>query len=469
MRVLLIKPDYPKSYRYGPKESIVFPPLGLEYVAGNILDIAEVRIFDNRILNFKSLRLEIEKFQPDYVGINCNYSTQIYHVNAIAKLAKDNNATTVLGGWHPSLTPNETLNSPWTDIIVRSEGELTFRELIQKNDPKGIDGLSYKKNSKNIHNSPRKLGDYNLILPPARNLRSSKVKPHYTFFDIPADSMETSRGCPFQCKFCSVHKFYSQKYRVRSVSNIMKELHEINKNVRFVYIIDDNFMVFPKHISSLCDTIIKEKLNMFFMSTARIDMVNKYPEIFEKMAKAGFFHLFVGIESFSNKALKNLHKRFKFKEIKSAIQILHNLGFIIQGNIIIGADFDDTEKDLESTIEIAKSIDLDIPTFSLLTPLPMTELRDEVIEKKMLLDGCNWHDYNWYTSTIKYPNLTSKQLEEYIIKAHSEVKFFTNPMERLKRIYKARGMLHYFPRIINYRFLKSMYKTSKNIITRILK
>lgn len=469
MKILLIQPDYPKDYRYGPKSAILFPPLALECIAGNTSDMADIRIFDHRVRNIESLKQEIKNFDPNYIGISCNFTTQIYHVNALAKICKEycNGTKIVVGGWHPTLVPNETLSSPYIDIIVRSEGELTFRELIEKDSPKGVKGLSYKKDNKLIHNEERELGDLDRINSPDRSLRNKKTRKRYNFFGIPADCLETSRGCPFRCNFCSVHNFYRHKYRTKSTKNIMKELEEINRYTKFAYIIDDNFMVYPDHITDLCDAIIDANLNMLFMTTARVDMVSKHPEIFEKMADAGFIYLFMGLESFSNKTLTNLNKQFEFKEIRRAIKILHDLGFIIQGNIILGANYDDGVEDLESTIEIARSLDIDLPTFSLLTPYPMTELREEVEEKGILLDR-EWRDYTWFKPMIKYPNLTSEQLEYYITKAYSELRFFSSPMHRIMRIMKYRGMSYFLRRFANYNFMKSLLPSVKNLISRIL-
>jgi radical SAM superfamily enzyme YgiQ (UPF0313 family) len=463
MRVLLIQPNFPRDYRYGPKDSIIFPPLGLECLAGNILDIANTRIFDGRIYKINKLRHELENFKPDYVGISCNFSTQIYHVNFLASIAKKYGAKTVIGGWHPTLVPDETVNFPWNDIIIRSEGEITFRELIEKDSPVGVKGISYKNNGKIIHNPKRELGDFNKILPPARNLRDPKARLRYNFFGIPADIMETSRGCPFRCKFCSVHEFYKKQYRIKNTKNIIKELRTIKEYCKYVYIIDDNFMVYPRHITNLCDGIIRDHLDMFFMTTARVDMVTKHPEIFEKMAKAGFFFLFMGLEAFSNSTLANLNKKFKFDKIKKGVKILHDMGFLIQGNVILGANLDDTERDLESTIQIMKSLEIDFPTYSLLTPYPCTELRAEVEEKNMLLD-CTWKDFTWYNPTIKYPNLTAEQLMKYIDRAHSETKFFNNPPKIISRTLKARGLGFFLSRIARYKFIKDFIPSFKNFI-----
>lgn len=465
MRVLLVMPDYPKNFRYGPKTRITFSPLGLEYIAAHIQDIADTRIFDNRFSDLKKLEREITDFQPDYVGISVNFSFQIYHANAIAKMAKENGSTTVMGGWHPTLVPAETLSFPWVDIVVRSEGELTFRELLQKQGPQGVSGLSYKYNGKIIHNPSRELADLNQFRLPARLLSIKERQRKYNFFGLPMEAMETSRGCPFHCKFCCIHNFYQHMYRHRSIPHIMQELYQLQQMCSFIFIVDDNFMVYPKHIEQLCDEIIKQRLNLFFMTTARVDMVSKHRKIYEKMAKAGFISLFLGIESYSNKTLKNLRKQFEFQEIKSAVKILHDLGFLIQGNVILGASLDDTIQDLESTLDISKSLDIDILSFSLLVPYPGTELTEE-IEKEGLLLSKDWRKYNWLTPLIKYPHLTSEQLLEYLDRSYSELPRLKNPSQQIVRLVRAHGFPFIFPRIFNKTSFKSMFSSARNIIRR---
>ncbi len=241
----------------------------------------------------------------------------------------------------------------------------------------------------------------------------------------------------------------------------MKELREIRKHNRTVYFIDDNFVANPQHIMKLCDAIIRERLNMFFMSTARADMVVRHPGVFKKMAEAGFIMVFLGLESFSDKTLNTLNKQFQFKQIKSAIKILHNFGFFIQGNIILGADFSDTETDLQSTIDIAKSLDIDIPTFTLLTPYPGTELMDRVIKENKLISQ-NWRDFNWVTPTMKYPHLTSDQLREYHLKAYAEVPVFSHALRRINRVLRFHRLQFYILRGLNLETLKGIINVFKH-------
>ncbi|MFX0179880.1 MAG: B12-binding domain-containing radical SAM protein [Candidatus Hodarchaeota archaeon] len=451
-----------KLWNYGH----IFPPLGLEYIAAYIEDLAEVRLIDNRLKSANLMVVEkaIKKFRPNYVGISCNYSFQAYVTYKIASLAKIHGSKTIIGGWHPTLVPNEMLESDSVDMVVRGEGERTFRELIQKNSPVGVLGLSYKQDGQQIHNPDRELLDLKQIRAPTRKFRSSTAKASYNFFGFPLDCIEISRGCPYSCSFCCIHKFYRHKYRSRAIPDIIKELRsrEIKDRASLIFIVDDNFMVDPKYVVELCDAIIQNGIKMFLKTQVRVDSVVKYPEVFKKMADAGFLFLFLGFESFSDRALKKLNKQFKVKDIRSAIKILHDLGYIIQGNVILGADLEDTKKDLESTIKIAKTLDVDMLTFTLLTCYPGTKLMEHVQKEDLLLTK-DWHNFNQLVPIIKYPYLTSGDLKYYLAKAYKEINFFDNPIKRFGNSIKVRGWRFFTSRMSQMSQIKMIPQLIKNL------
>ncbi|NVM44906.1 MAG: B12-binding domain-containing radical SAM protein [Candidatus Lokiarchaeota archaeon] len=466
MRILLIKPSYSNVYRWGPQTDIITPPLGLEYIAAYIKDIADVRIIDNRLetINLKVIEKAIEQYQPDYVGISWNFSSQIDIARRIAKIAKSYGCRTVVGGWHPTLVPSETLEFPSIDIVVRGEGEITFRELIQNNSPVGILGLSYKQDGKQIHNPDRELMNLKHVRPPARHFRSVLAKKTYNFFGIPVDCIETSRGCPYFCNFCSIHHFFRKKYRQHAIRDIIKELHssEIRNRAGLIYVIDDNFVVDHKFVIDLCNAIIQSRINKYFMTQVRVDMVVNHPEVFKKMADAGFIYLFLGLESFSDGTLEKLNKQIKFKQIKSALKILHDLGFFVHGNIILGANLEDTRQDLESTIEIAKNLDVDLLTYSLLTPFPGTELWEQVLSEDLLLTR-DWHQFTWSDPVIKYPYLSSDELSYFLGKSYKETMSFHRPWQGIRRLVQTRGLKYNMLRIAPIDIFKMYYQMLKNL------
>jgi radical SAM superfamily enzyme YgiQ (UPF0313 family) len=182
------------------------------------------------------------------------------------------------------------------------------------------------------------------------------------------------------------------------------------------------------------------------MAQARVDMIVRHPKIFKQMADAGFIYLFLGLESFSDRTLKKLNKRIKFQEIKSALKIAHDYGYVVHGNIILGADLEDTKKDLQSVIDITKVLDIDFPTFSMLTPLPGTSLMEEIREKNILLNN-EWHNFNWSVPVIKYPNLSADDMNYYLAKAYEKTFNFKRIQLGLKRLVLGRGLNFHFSRM----------------------
>jgi radical SAM superfamily enzyme YgiQ (UPF0313 family) len=213
----------------------------------------------------------------------------------------------------------------------------------------------------------------------------------------------------------------------------------------------------------LCEAIIKSGINKYFMAQARVDMIVNHPEIFEKMAEAGFIYLFLGLESYSNHTLKKLNKRIKFEQIKSALRILHDFGYIIQGNIILGANLEDTKQDLESAIEITKKLDIDIPTFSLLTPFPNTTLMEHVLKENLLLTR-DWSNFNWSVPVIKYSHLSSDDFSYYLNKAYNEMIFFKNHFQRIKKLYQTRGLKFFLSRMSPIILFKVIPQMLKNLL-----
>jgi anaerobic magnesium-protoporphyrin IX monomethyl ester cyclase len=302
LRVLLISPYYSYDSTLGPHDSIVLPPLGLEIIASHIKDLADVRIVDNRLHKMDHYKIKkiLSKFNPHYVGISCNYTSQIYIVYKLASIAKKQNCRVVVGGWHPSVTVDETLSHQSIDIVVRGEGELTFRELLQKQDPTRILGLSYKKDGVIVHNPDRPLQKIRYLDLPNRKLRSFNARNTYNYLGFPIDCIETSRGCPYSCDFCSIHKFYQGSYRHREIADVIREIKskEVMNHSGFIFITDDNFMVNKKYVMELCDAIIHNKIIKYFIAQVRVDSIVNHPIVFKRMAEAGFIYLFLGIESF---------------------------------------------------------------------------------------------------------------------------------------------------------------------------
>jgi radical SAM superfamily enzyme YgiQ (UPF0313 family) len=409
-KVALVNPNFiTKSIT----DKFTIPALGLESIAANILDLVQVKIIDGKVenLTLKEIIKEINEFEPNVVGISCCFTIGINFALKIAYESKKLGYITILGGWHPSFAHSEILKYPFVDIIVRGEGEVTFRELIKNKDLEEIKGISYKDNGSIINTLDRPLiKDLNKLPFPARKLRNSKT--YFQIFQMPLDAIETSRGCPYKCTFCNIHLFYRGTYRTKN--------------------------------------------------TDRIDVIKNNPNIIKKMSKAGFWLFFLGIESFNQKSLNDIQKNVHFRDIVEAIKILHDNDMLIIGSLLIGSSLDEEEKDIDLMIKIVKKLGIDFPIYSIMTPLPGTKFRDVLIEKDYLLSH-NWSNYNFTTAVNRLNKLSKEKLEELLAKAYYYGYFNKGWKGTLIRLYKKKGIRF----LLNSRKIFSIVKDLLNFFINI--
>ncbi|MFX1593522.1 MAG: B12-binding domain-containing radical SAM protein [Promethearchaeota archaeon] len=464
-KILLIKPNYRTTgWDYYNME---FPPINLTYIASYLTDLdVEIEILDTKVKNLtlNQIRKKIEKFNPDIVGISVFVSAALKISYAIAKLVKEvnPNCTVVFGGRHPTFESDSTIKINEVDIIVRGEGELTFRELIIKGTPEGVKGISFKSNGKVIHNPDRPLiKDFENIRFPARDLTKNNK---YKMFTVRLETVETSRGCPYKCKFCTTHVFNKNLWRPRSVEKIIKELKLISQNrkVTDIFFVDDNLTVDTKRIENLCDKIIelkqKKEINDFkFFAQIRVDSIIKAPQMVNKMARAGFWVVFIGIESVNEESLKNVRKGFEFNNVIEALKILHKNNIIVIGNLIIGIDLKETEEDVIKEIKFMKTVDVDIVSFVLLTPFPGSDTFKELDEQGLVISK-DWSKYTVFHPVIKTHQLSPRQLYDLLYLSFRELKYVNKLKDIGYRVIKTRGLLFLLNPIRFLKFINSFLK-----------
>ncbi|MBK5134128.1 B12-binding domain-containing radical SAM protein, partial [Candidatus Bathyarchaeota archaeon] len=417
-----------------------------------------------RNLNTTEIMKEVNEFSPDIVGISCCFTIGINFALKIAKESKKQGYTVILGGWHPSFDYSEVLEYPFVDVIVRGEGEITFRELIKNRNLEEIKGISYKDNGDIINNDDRPLiKDLNKLPFPARKLRNKKS--HFQIFQMPIDVIETSRGCPFKCTFCNIHLFFRGTYRTKSIDRVIQELKIISsqKKGQNVLFVDDNFTANMKRVEQICDLIIEEGIKLDFICQSRIDVIKNNPNIIRKMSKAGFWLFFLGIESFNQKSLNGLQKKIEFRDIVEAIKILQDNDIITIGSMLIGSNFDEEERDTDVMIKIVRKLGIDFPLYSVMTPLPGTKFREELIEKNYLV-SYNWSDYNFTTAVNRLNKLSKEKLEQLLSKAYYYGYFKRGWKNTLLRLLKRKGLKFILYSRKNFRILTDLLGFLINII-----
>jgi magnesium-protoporphyrin IX monomethyl ester (oxidative) cyclase len=420
-RILLVKPKGKKGLGF----SADVIPIGLEYIAASIQDMAEdIHIVDME-LEKHPFQYFLDFFHPDLVGITMSATDHDEGLH-LARIARDNGTTTMLGGYHPTAIPDELLSHPQVDIIVRSEGELTIKELVQKGTPEDILGASYKKDGKIIHNPDRPLTENLDSLPfPARHLRRHKYRSYMDNNGRELDVITMSRGCWGKCSFCCEPMMSKNRQRFRSPENIMKELLEIasfhdGKPLQ-ILATDPNFMGSPEIIDSLCGLLQRHKLDATFSVMARVDSIVKHPELVKKMCDSGILSYELGFESPNQKDLNNVKKGITLEMQEKAVRILRDNGANVSGTFVIGLP-GQTEEEIKQFPAYAKKIGLVNCAFGIATPFPGTEFYDS-LEKDGLITERDWTKYDEMHSVFKLNPLNGKRLEE--LESYCMTRFWT--------------------------------------------
>ena len=440
-KVLLIMPNFrmKEANRFIQR---IYPPIGLMYLASYLNDLGvEVEIIDAKChnLSYEELRNKIEAFNPDLVGISVLVSASINNCNEIAKIVKEvkKDATVVFGGRHVTALPEDTLSFKDVDIVVRGEGELTFRELIIKGVGGNIKGISYKINGKIIHNPDRELMRSldNLRYPARNQIKKNK----YKLLGMRIETIQTSRGCPYRCRFCTTPISNEGTWRPIPVDKIMTDLKRISQNRKItdIIIVDDNFAVNTRRIEELCSKIIEGKkkgeLNDFkFYAQIRVDTILKAPEMVKKMREAGFWSVLIGVESVNNETLKDMNKKISLRDTLKAIKILHRHNIIVYGSMIIGFDLEATEEDIIKEIDFMENVNVDILVLNVLTPYPGTPIFKDLDDQNLIVTK-DWEKYVPFKPVIRTPQVSSQKLNElmhYAFKKHAYHKRFLGFLAR---------------------------------------
>jgi radical SAM superfamily enzyme YgiQ (UPF0313 family) len=308
----------------------------------------------------------------------------------MAKRLKALDIPVIIGGTHPTFLPDEALE--YADFVIRGEGEHALVELLEyleKGTPAltRIRGLSYRnRDERNVHNPSREFiqdldsfpePDFSLV----HNWSPSNPYP-----------VSTSRGCPYDCTFCSVIRMFGRSYRFKSVEATLKEMKyvaSVSKAIKFI--VDDNFAANKKRTKEILRGMIAEGIKTRWSAQVRPD-VARDPELLRLMADSGCHTLYIGFESINPRALEEYNKKQSWEDIISCIRTVREHGIHIHGMFVLGADTDDVET-IRGTADFATSFGIDTVQFMILTPLPGTPLLHDMTKSGRLLHT-DWSKYD---------------------------------------------------------------------------
>lgn len=427
-------------YAKGINEATIYPPLGIAYLAS----VVEAQGVEAEIIDANVLRLpndvvfeQIEKFNPDLVAISVNIVTSRAGVELSKAVKNKLKKMVVLGGPHATASPENILLESGADCVVRQEGEATIADIIDRNGAfEGISGVTYMKDGVIISNADRALIDdldtipfpaYHL-LPELKNYRSKARK-------FPVGAIISSRGCPYQCIYCN-KSIFGLKFRSRSPENVLAEIELLvdKYGVRQIDILDDNFTLKIENAEKIFDLIIEKKMEIVinFQNGVRADRLTR--SLVKKMRRAGVVKVGLGIESGSTRMLKVMKKSLDLSKVLKAIEWFRDEGIVVTGFFMIGLPGED-EASMRKTIDFAKKANPHLANFSIVVPLPGTELYEMVRKREGFTKSIDSGLETGFLSSsfyYRFDNLSPETILEYQRRAYSE--FYFRPSKVLEMI-----------------------------------
>jgi radical SAM superfamily enzyme YgiQ (UPF0313 family) len=339
--------------------------LALPTIAALTPEDLEVNITDENVEE-----IDFDK-DVDLVGVTCStwLAPRAYE---IADEFRKRGIAVVLGGIHPSMLPYEAIEH--ADAVVIGEAENVWRNLVE----------DFRENKLQPFYKSSQLPELkNLPIPRWDLLKNRKYFYH---------TIQTTRGCPYDCEFCTVKAMSGGKYRYKPVKDTIKEIETLlDIEKKLFFFVDDNFIGDRKHAKELLRELITFKIVYFAQVSLNLA---KDGELLSLLAESGCRKVIIGFESLLNGNLREMgkDKSYKVEEYAGDIMKIQSSGIEIQGFFMFGYDFDD-ESIFEKTVNFINSTDLAIPILSILTPLPGTRLFRRFDREGRLLYN-DWKKYD---------------------------------------------------------------------------
>jgi anaerobic magnesium-protoporphyrin IX monomethyl ester cyclase len=429
MRILLL--SMPDSFEHTPVVAMRMPNAALVSLAGNVDDHHEVAVADlilaQRSVHDTVVRL-MREVDPDLVGLSVmtfQRRTALRVVRLIRSIKPS--VRIVLGGYDPSLAP-EMYEDPslGIDWLVRGEGELTFRELVRAiehgRDPGNIAGLAFRPSfqSRFRHTSDRgatTLTSGEVRLPK----RASRVLSGYTFLGRQIDLVETSRGCTYDCSFCSIIEMRGRNFHTFGYERVLADIADARaRGARAIFIVDDNITLNVKRFEGLCRAIAAAGMNdIHYLVQAMTSSIAAHGDtLAPAMRAAGFRYVFLGIENVLDQDLAFLKAAAKNDERSGgrrvgnatlrAIEYLHREGMFVVGGIIVGSP-DDTSEAIEANLSFARQ-HVDWPYIQHPTPYPGTPMTSDFVARGLIVND-RVEEYDGTTAVVRTEHMSAEDIE----------------------------------------------------------
>jgi radical SAM superfamily enzyme YgiQ (UPF0313 family) len=334
-----------------------WPPLGLELIAGVLkhhadkTDVVDLRCEQKHTIDFV-------RDDTDLVCFSVNWDRQLSTVREEIRSVPPH-ILTVVGGRHATTDPEAWLTEcPNVDVVVRGDGEEVIEPIARGVAFDQIAGISFKVDGRIVHNSAH-------TCTPAMDLYPDRSLRRYRYtLDLGRvkgrgfDTMATSRGCPYNCKFCSFSRNpwgEKRRWTGRTPTSVVNELEEIDADI--VGFLDDVFTHDPDRVAAICDLIIARGIRKRYVVNARLEIARR-PDVVRKMAQAGFSILMLGIESAQDRTLRQMGKGFNTDQAREYFRVLRKSGMLLLGFFIVG-NIGESEREMKQIVPFARELGVD--------------------------------------------------------------------------------------------------------------
>lgn len=417
-------------------------PLSCLYL-GTVLEQAgyRIEILDERITaSFEEdVAASIRRERPHLVGISSMTGMQIRGGLKAAQAVRkvDPTLPIVWGGVHPTLCPDSTLKDDLCDIMVLGEGEITIVELAdclrRRGDFSQVPGLGYKDQGRLRFSTKRPMIE-NLDVIPRPNYDLVGMDHYFTRAPSTEEAqlqIVTSRGCPFDCEFCYNLKFNERRFRYHSAERVVSDIvHLVERfDIQAIFIEDDYFFGHPGRVEKICDLLLEEDLDLLIQVPCRIDYLHRRSdEMIDKLYRAGFKELWVGVESGSPARLKEILKRTTLEQVRDVNQLLARSDVYVKYGFMAGFPKEERRETLQ-TVDfmfelLSSNANAGVAPVAIYTPYPGTTLYDKArlaygMEFPDTLEG--WSHFHFGENNN--PFLTARQ-KKFVSKVNVMSRFF---------------------------------------------
>ncbi len=418
MRLLLAMPTV---LRTGYEDYFSASPLGIETLGAHARTCADVELMDMRGRgNDTEAHAELLLARdPDILGLCINSAPHFNYSIAVAAAVKQRRPeiTVIVGGQQATFLAEEILATGAVDAVVRGEGEHALCEILTQGSVKGVAGVSWRSDGV-IHNEPSRPQIANLddIRPPARDLLSDRRRYRMGAYRI--EGVESSRGCPHHCWFCSVRNFHRGTWRPKSVPRVMAEIDHIletQPEAKVIYFADDSFATDIKRVEQICREIVQRRSDVYFWCQARGDTLGRHPEVVEWMGRAHFAAVLMGVETPIPHLLAEARKGSSTDEILAAIKLLHQHDIGVWGTFVLGLP-GETAAESETSAAFISTTGVDVVQITVATPIPGSQLYDDAVAKGQLTTN-DWDDYDFSSPTMT-TQMSKEHLDALLQKAY---------------------------------------------------